>query len=388
MLLELLFWFLGATVAWCYAGYPLFVALQARLRPRAVRAAWQHGASPSVTVVIAVRNEVATIARRIDNILAQVYPRDRITVIVACNGSTDGTEDVARERSRADARVRVIVSGAADGKAGALNAALAEATADLIVFADARQTFAPDAIARLVEPFGDETVGAVTGRLLVRRSELASVEGVRLYWGMETRLRDAESRSGSVVGATGAIYAIRRALFPGIPPRLILDDVYVPLRIAMAGSRVVMAGRAIAFDVAASDQRAEYARKRRTMVGNLQLIRAIPEVLLPNDNPLFLRFVSHKLLRLLAPFCFVAMLITSGLLGGPAYGALFAAQAAFYLLGALGLVVRAPLLSIPAAFVLVHCAVFAALLRWNEDASHVWTHDSRGTSPVQLSINS
>lgn len=388
MLLELFFWTLAAAVAWCYAGYPIVIALQARLRPRPIRAQDADGRRPTVTVVIAARNEAAAIARRIDNIRAQRYPANAIAVIVACNGSTDGTEEIAREIARSDPRVRVVVSPAADGKAGALNAAVAEAVSEVIVFADARQTFDGDAIARLVEPFGDPEVGAVTGRLIVRRSELASVEGVRLYWGMETRLRDAESRSGSVVGATGAIYAIRRALFPGIPPRLILDDVYVPLRITMTGARVVMAGSALAYDVAAADQRLEYARKRRTMVGNLQLVRAIPGALSPNGNPLFIRFVSHKLLRLLAPFCFVGMLVSSGLLGGAFYGSLFVAQAAFYLLGALGLVVRWSALSIPAAFVLVHGAVFAALPRWNEDASHVWTHESRSAPPIQLSTNS
>jgi cellulose synthase/poly-beta-1,6-N-acetylglucosamine synthase-like glycosyltransferase len=198
------FWTLLAAVAWCYAGYPLFIAAQARLRPRPLRPA-TDAVSPRVTVVLAVRNERLALRRRVENLLAQRYPAERLDVIVACNGAVDGTEALARELAAADPRVRVLLSPAALGKAGALNAAVAAATADVVVFADARQRFAPDAVARLVEPFGDPGVGAVTGRLLVERADQASVEGVRLYWGLESRLRDAESRSGSVVGATGAI---------------------------------------------------------------------------------------------------------------------------------------------------------------------------------------
>lgn len=374
-MLEISFWSLITVVAWCYVGYPLFMIVLARLRPRPVRSL-APARAPMVSVVIAVRNERSQLARRVANILEQEYPAARLDVVVACNGSTDGSEEIASELASGDPRVRVVVSAAEEGKAGALNAAIAAATGDVIVLADARQSFASDAVRQLVRPFADPSVGAVTGRLLVKRSELASVEGVRLYWGMETRLRDAESRSGSVVGATGAIYAVRRALFPQVPVNLILDDVYVPLRIAMAGHRVVMASDAIAYDVPAGNQRAEYARKRRTMVGNLQLLRVVPALLSPVRNPLFVRYVSHKLLRLVAPFCFIAMLVISAMLAAPLYRAFFLAQLAVYLLGIVGLFVSTPLLSVPAAFVLVHAAVLAAVWRWRHDASTVWVQGS------------
>ena len=381
-MLEIVFWSLVAVVAWCYVGYPMFMIALARLRPRPVRVV-AGARPPAVTVVIAVRNERGHLARRVANILEQEYPTDRLDVLVACNGSSDGSEEVASALANGNPRVRLLVSAANEGKAGALNAAIAAATGDIIVFADARQSFAPDAVRQLVQPFEDPSVGAVTGRLLVKRSEIASVEGVRLYWGMETRLRDAESRSGSVVGATGAIYGIRRALFPRVPVNLILDDVYVPLRIAMAGHRVVMASDAVAYDVPAGDQRAEYARKRRTMVGNLQLLRVLPGLLSPVRNPLFVRYLSHKLLRLLAPFCFIAMLVVSAMLAAPMYRAFFFAQLAVYLFGLLGLFVSTPLLSVPAAFVLVHAAVLAAVWRWRDDASRVWLHSSPQPSAEQ-----
>ena len=380
--MHILFWTLLAAVAWCYAGYPLVIAAQARFRPRSLRPRPDEPL-PRVTVVVAVRNEREALRRRVENLLAQQYPADRLDVLVACNGAVDGTEELARALAAGEPRVRVVVSPAASGKAGALNAAVACTTADLIVFADARQTFAADAVAQLVAPFTDPVVGAVTGRLVVRRADHASVEGVRLYWGLETRLRLAEGRSGSVVGATGAIYAVRRTLFVPVPPRLILDDVYVPLRVAMQGQRVVMAPDAVAFDLPAHDQRLEYVRKRRTMVGNLQLLRAIPGLLSPRRNPLWFRFLSHKLLRVLSPFCFVGLLVTSALLPGALYLTFFVGALTLYLMGALGLVWRAPLLSIPSAFVLVHAAIFAAVWRWREDAAQLWAQSSQSSQSGQ-----
>jgi len=388
-MLEILFWAAVAPIVWCYVGYPLFIVLLARLRPHPV-VAEPAVSPPTVTVVLAVRNERMRVARRVENILGQHYPADRLDVVVVCNGSGDGSEEIARDLATADPRVRVLVSPADQGKAGAVNMAVAAAHGEVIVFADARQAFAPDAVAKLVQPFGDHNVGAVTGRLLVNRGDLPSVEGVRLYWGMETRLREAESRTGSVVGATGAIYGIRRELFSGVPANLILDDVYLPMRIAMAGKRVVMATDAVAYDVPAGDQRLEYERKRRTMVGNLQLVRALPALLSPARNPLFVRFVSHKLLRVLAPFCFVAMLVVSAAMPGAAYRIFFATQLALYAAGAAGLRFSVRAFSLPSAFVLVHAAVFAAVWRWRDDASQIWSQGShhppvlRDRSPLRV----
>lgn len=370
-IVEFLFWALVLAVTWCFAGYPLYIMALARFRPRPFRSAPNF--RPSVTVIVAVRNEKDNLAGRLSNLLAQEYPPELLDVVVVSNGSIDGSEEIARHVARGEPRVRVLTSPAERGKSGALSLAAANTSADVILFADARQTFAPDAVARIVEPFSDPDVGAVTGRLEVRRADVASVEGVRMYWGLESRLRDAEGRSGSVIGATGAIYGIRRSLFPDMPPNLILDDVYVPLRIAMLGHRVVMAPRALAFDAPARDQKAEYARKRRTMVGNIQLLGVIPGLLSPFRNPLFMRFVSHKLLRLLTPFCFAALLVLSALLPGWPYRLFFAVELGLYVLGVLGLWVGAAVLSVPAAFVLMHAAIFAAAWRWNDDAARVWT---------------
>jgi cellulose synthase/poly-beta-1,6-N-acetylglucosamine synthase-like glycosyltransferase len=370
--IEFLFWTLILAVTWCYAGYPLYIMALARFWPRPIRTPVAT-LSPSVTVIVAIRNERDVLSRRLANLLAQEYPAERLDVIIVCNGSVDGSEELAREIARTEPRLRVFTSPAERGKSGAINLASAHTAADVIVFADARQTFARDAVARLVEPFSDPGVGVVSGRNEIRRTELASVQGVGMYWSLETKLRCAEGRSGSVPGATGAIYGVRRSLLQEMPPNLILDDVYVPMRVAMLGHRIVMTPLALSFDVPAVDQKAEYARKRRTMVGNIQLLRVFPGLLSPIHNPLFIRFVSHKILRLLTPFCFVTLLFVSALHPGWTYQTFFAAELGLYLVGFLGLWVNSPVLSIPAAFVLMHGAIFAAVWHWNDDAARVWT---------------
>jgi poly-beta-1,6-N-acetyl-D-glucosamine synthase len=366
-------------MAWCYIGYPVFIAMRAALHPRP---AANGSGSPTarVAVVLAVRNEARAIEARIVNLLEQEYPADRLNVYVACNGCQDDTVAVVERLTRENPRVRLVVSPGNEGKSGALNRGVAAASeAEIIVFADARQTFAPDAIKCLVSSFAQADVGAASGRLIVGGTAAGAVKGVRAYVGFERWLRGAESRSGSVVGATGAIYAIRRALFETMPPNIILDDVYTPLRIAMRGGRVVMAADALAYDVPAKNTRMEFTRKRRTMVGNIQLIAALPGILSPR-NPLLLRYLSHKILRLLTPVCCLGMLLVSALLPG-IYRAFFAAELSVYLLGLAGLLFPLPFLSFPSAFVLMNGAIIAAALRWRDDAAKVWLNATAGSNP-------
>src|SRR5687767_11566878 len=123
--MEILYWALVFIVAWCYAGYPLFVGALARLRPRPLRQALSAGAEPTVAVIIAARNEQSTIVQRIDNLLAQDYPADRLEIVVVCNGTTDGTDVLAERFAVSGARVRVLRSPGSEGKSGALNRGIA-----------------------------------------------------------------------------------------------------------------------------------------------------------------------------------------------------------------------------------------------------------------------
>lgn len=370
--MEIVFWLALLLLAWTYVLFPAGMLLRGALAPPQRFGPLRPGSEPAVTAVLAVRNEAHALEGRVANLLAQEYPADRLDVVIACNGCTDDTVAVAEAIAAREPRVRVVVSAADEGKAGALNLGVGSATGELIVFADARQRFAPDAVRRLVETFADPAVGAVSGRLVIGEADDAAVRGVGLYWGLETRLRLAQSRTGSVVGATGAIYALRRHLFTPVPPNLILDDVYLPMRAVLAGYRVLLRPEAMAYDTPAAQAGTEYRRKLRTMTGNVQLVRVMPELLAANQNPLFMRYASHKLARVLSPALVVA-LIVSGIIQPVLLPKLISVGALGVIgLGVIGLVLPSRVLSVPVAFTLVQAAALAALMRPTRDASTVW----------------
>jgi cellulose synthase/poly-beta-1,6-N-acetylglucosamine synthase-like glycosyltransferase len=363
-LITIVFWSSAALVAYTYLLYPLAVGLLAHGRGRPVRRG--PAAGRSVSIVLAVHNEEVLIDRRLRELAGHLawsgLPGE---IIVVSNGSTDGT--VALARAHTTGPVRVLNIPACVGKAAALTVAAAEATGDFLVFCDARQWWAAGALERLLENFADPTVGAVSGNLILAKVP-GLLAGVGLYWRFEKWLRGRESQLGSMVGATGAISAVRRELFRPIPAGTILDDVYWPLQVALQGRRVVFDPRARAYDRLPERARDEFGRKVRTLSGNFQLVVRLPATLLPWRNPIWLQFVSHKLLRLVAPWALLALLATAALLPAAFYQAAFWAQAAGYACAALGL--WAPLgarlkpLSAAASFLVLNAAAWMAFWVW------------------------
>jgi cellulose synthase/poly-beta-1,6-N-acetylglucosamine synthase-like glycosyltransferase len=379
--IEVIFWMCIAALAWTWMGYPFFMTARAALaRPdQGASGGGGHRRHPSaadlpaVTLILAVRNGAAELEQRVANLLEQDYPQERLDVIIACNGCTDLTEQVAARLASQSERVSVVVSPGQHGKAGALNAAAAEARGELLAFADLRQRFDPRAIAELVLGLSDPRTGCVTGRLVVGSASAGMVRGVGRYWELETRLRMAESQSGSLVGVSGAIYAIRRELFRPLPPGLILDDVYLPMTAARAGFRVGMIPSAVAYDRPSPDGAAEYRRRVRTLVGNLELIRVMPGLLSPAGNPVFVRFVSHKLLRVLTPGFCLALTISGLLATGLGYRAAAWGILLVYLAGLVGVLRPSRLLAVPSAFLLLHAAGFSAMSRPFRGAADLWS---------------
>jgi biofilm PGA synthesis N-glycosyltransferase PgaC len=227
------------------------------------------------------------------------------------------------------------------GKASALNHAVKRATGEIIVFADVRQRFAKSAVRELVANFADQTVGAVSGELLLMAGPQDSVDhedssDVGLYWRYEKAIRSMESGVHSVPGATGSIYAIRRDLYCDMPEATLLDDVLIPLRIVLSGKRVVFDPEAKAYDMVACCPLAEYGRKVRTLAGNYQLLVQAPELLSPRQNPIFFQLVSHKLGRLLVPYALIALMVTNVFMLHGIYAVIFAFQTGFYICAAAG----------------------------------------------------
>ncbi|MDR6935567.1 glycosyltransferase family 2 protein [Luteibacter sp. 3190] len=292
-----------------FVGYPLIVWLQARLRPRPVA---RQAILPRVSIVVAVHDGERYLRAKLVNLRQLDYPSELVEIVLVCDGCRDGTVGMARRST--DPRLTVIEHPERRGKAECLNDAVAASTGDVLLFTDIRQRLSPVALRELVANLGDPTVGAVGGELHMENVRTGFAQGVDFYWRYEKTIRHAESLSGSTIGVSGALYAMRRSLFRPLPPGTVLDDVLVPMRVAAQGKRVVFEPRAMAWDQPSQVPEDERRRKIRTLAGNFQLMQLAPWLLTPWSNPLWFRFVSHKVLRLLAPWLIVALTVSSGLL--------------------------------------------------------------------------
>jgi biofilm PGA synthesis N-glycosyltransferase PgaC len=325
------FWSATFLIAYAYVGYAGWLWLRARLCPWPVMRSQQE---PYVSIVMVVRDEERWLESKLRNLLEMDYPQARYQIVVVSDGSTDRTDAILREHA-CDARVQVRMNQLSRGKACGLNDAISLAAGEVVVFTDARQKIESGAVRLLMENFADPEVGCVSGALMLGDPESGeSAKGMGLYWRIEKKLRELESESGSVVGATGAIYAVRRELLTAVPDGTILDDVYIPMQVVRQGKRVVFEPRARAWDSPDLGEEREFARKVRTLSGNYQLVQLAPW-LLSGENPVRFEFISHKLLRLVVPFALAGVLVASIFLSGPTYRIALSLQAVFYGLGLL-----------------------------------------------------
>jgi poly-beta-1,6-N-acetyl-D-glucosamine synthase len=368
------FWVSAAIVGYAYVGYAVWLWLRSWWSPWPVL----RGPSlPTVSAVMVVRNEELAIARKLENLLTLDYPPEKLEVVTVSDGSNDGTEMILAEFERRDPRVRVVVKPTSKGKAAGLNDAIALARGEVLLFTDARQQIEPGALSLLTENFGDPQVGAASGELML--GDPASGEtakGMGLYWRIEKKIRELESASGSVVGATGAIYCARRALLEPLPEGTILDDVLLPMQVIRRGSRVIFDSRARAWDSPDLGESREFSRKVRTLSGNYQLLQLAPW-LLSSGNGIRFEFISHKLSRLIVPFALMGLLIASIFLPAPFYRAALAAQLAFYVLSlaALGGMKVGPLSRLADAartFVVLNSAALMAFVNFITGRKAVW----------------
>jgi glycosyltransferase involved in cell wall biosynthesis len=376
---EAVFWSCLFALAYAHVGYPLLIHLWAWRRPRPFRTGTDE---PSVTLVVAAHNEAGEIDGRLENLLSLDYPRDRLEIVVGSDGSDDGTAERARAHERVG--LRVVEFASRRGKPSVLNALVEAARGEIVVLADARQRFDHGALRALVAPFADPEVGAVTGELTQAEGSGAAVAtGMGLYWRWERSIRRSEGRASSVVGATGAIYALRRELFEPLPADTILDDVLVPMRIVRRGHRVVFESRARAYDRAAGSAAGEFSRKVRTISGNFQLFTR-ERWLLGFRNPLWFQTVSHKGLRLLTPALLLLALAANLLLVDVAwwFRVLLAAQAAFYAAALAGLArggSRSPaVIAVPYVVCLLAGATVVAFFRYAFGPTPLWPRVAAG----------
>ena len=356
---ELVFWVAAGLLAWTHVLYPLFVAAAARLRPRLVRKA---EIAPSVSVIIAAHDEEDVIARRLENLLALDYPRDRLEILIASDASTDRTDEIVEEFAERDPRVRLL-RYSRGGKLAAQNRAWREARGEVLAFSDANATWAPDALRKLVRNFADPEVAYVCGQLRLQRADGSNREGA--YWRYEVWVREHESLASSVTGGNGSICAVRKDDY--IEHRF-GHDLGFPYKLMQRRRRAVYEPEALAFEKPSAEQEDEYRRKVRMF--EWCWLTVFEGGMFRRTAPLyFVELVSHRLLRYASGVLhLVALGANVALVGtreGVVYDVTLGAQVAFLALALAGRF-RLPLPTAALAYyyVLVTWATVVSLVRY------------------------
>lgn len=374
--MTLLFWMSVAGVLYPYFGYLLVLALLGRIAARRDRTN-ADAPLPSVTIIIPAHNEASRIGAKVANTAALDYPADRLQVLFVNDGSTDATADVIR--STMTAGMALVELRARGGKAQALNAGLAAARHDILVFSDASIALEPDALRQLVRGFSDPEVGCVSGE-----DRIADGGGEGLYGTYELYLRRLESRVHSIVGASGCLYAQRRSICQPFTEGMAPDFLSV-LRTVEQGYRATSEPNAVGYMTSVKDPRHEFERKVRTLLRGMTTMFSYGHLLNPFRYGLFaFALISHKILRWSVPFFLIGVLLAPlGLLHVPFYALALAAQVAFYLIALAAFAGWGRLAaSLPGKVALYFASVNAAIVAaWYQYARGVrqelWTPSAR-----------
>jgi glycosyltransferase involved in cell wall biosynthesis len=369
VLTKAIFWASLGGLAWHHAGYPLAAAALKRVRGRPVR---KDEIEPTVTLIVPAHDEEDVIGRRVENLLELDYPADRLELVVASDGSTDGTHEIVRSYN---GRVRLLESERA-GKLPTMNRAVRETESEILAFGDANATWAPDALRKLVRNFADPDVAYVCGQVRFQREDGTNKEGV--YWRYEMWVRESESALGSITGGNGAIYAVRRSDFVEWP---FGHDQGFPSLMVQKGRRAVYEAEALAFEKPSRENEDEFRRKVRMLPWSWRyLFEARP---LEGVPPMYLfELLSHRVLRYASGFLHVGLLATSLALwrDGWVYEAALAAQALWLALAAAGkLKLRVPGAGLAWYYLLMTVATMAALVRYLREGAPLMWEKAEGT---------
>jgi hypothetical protein len=374
---EFAFWSAVAVVVYAYAGYPCALLLLARLRRRSTL---RRPHTPMVSFIITAHNEEARIAAKIENTLRQDYPAAHWEIIVASDCSTDDTDVIARAFAP---RVRLVRAPERLGKEAAQRLAIEAAGGEILVFSDVATALAPDAVRTIVTNFADPQVGCVSSvDRFVDREGRAAGEGA--YVRYEMFLRSLETRVNSLVGLSGSFFAARRAVCESWASNR-QSDFSTLLRAVELGYRGVLDPQSIGYYRSIDDASREFDRKVRTVVRGLAVLTSNLHMLNPMRFGLFSwQLASHKLCRWLVPFGMIGALLTGAVLAPESllYGALFAAQLAFYAAAIVGLATSVRVCRIPAFLLSANLAVLTAWLRFGRGERMVTWRPSERTAAL------
>lgn len=342
-----LFWASLALIAYTYLVYPFLLLTLTALKNflgtlrfllhRTGRRIGDRSATsdlPTVSILVAARNEEAVLLQKLKNFAEVDYPAEKIELLIGSDSSTDRTVEIANRSG--DKRVRVFDFRDRAGKIGTLHKLLEQAKSDLIVLGDANTFLRPNAVRMMARHFEDPNVGAVCGELRLEAPD-GTLQTEGAYWRYETAIKMLESGFDAVLGANGGLYAVRRHLFPRIPPDTIVEDFVIPLKIRERGFRTPYEPEAIAIERNPVDPKGEFRRRVRIGTGCAQSIPLVWGLLHPRFGMVALALLSHKMIRWLVPFAMITVLISNlFLIHRPLFLAFLVAQAFFYGAAALG----------------------------------------------------
>ncbi len=360
--MKLLFWLSFGIIFYTYAVYPVLVYLLSLVFKRRVK---KSDIYPKVSILISAYNEEKFIEAKIKSILELDYPQDKIEVLIGSDGSNDNTDEIV-SRFLND-RTNLFRFQLREGKPSVLNSLAEQAKNEILVFTDARQRLDKNSLKELVANFSDDKVGSVSAELLFSDADKDNAQGISLYWQYEKFIRLSESNVGSMLGATGAMYAVRKELFTSLPKNLILDDVYIPLKSVEKGFRAIFEPRAIIFDSISRDAGEEFKRKARTLSGNFQIFILLRKLFNPFISPVAVQLFSHKFLRLTVPFFLICLFVSNVfVLEEGILRAIFIAQVIFYILALLGLFtdMLKNITNVPKMFLVMNAAAVVGLYRF------------------------
>ncbi|MDQ3746226.1 MAG: glycosyltransferase family 2 protein, partial [Acidobacteriota bacterium] len=371
---------------------PLLVAALSALRPRAVRK--RDGWTPSVSVVITAYNEERDLAAKLENTLALDYPADLLEIIVASDCSSDRTDDIAL--SYAPRGVRLHRQQERLGKTAAQNAAVERARGEVILFSDATTLYEPDVLRVMMPSFADETVGCVAGRLIYVDPAASSVgKGARSYWGYESFLKRHESRACSLIGASGCLYAVRRAAYVPLYPEA-CSDFIIATKMVEQGLRAVYEPSAVCTEETNRRSDKEFKMRVRVIAQTFTDLWRHRAMLNPLRAGFYaVELLSHKVLRYAVPVFLACLLLASAALAPFSlfFAAVFASQSAFYLASAAGWLLeragaRVRLLALPHYFVLANAAVVLAFYKFLRGERYARWEPIRESAPAQAAAKS
>lgn len=368
MIAAIFFWFFVFLLAYVYVGYPALVYFVSKIWPRKVE---RGDIEPTVTVLITAYNEEKSIAAKLENSLSLDYPKEKLEILVASDGSTDNTDEIVK--TFADRNVGLFRQEGRKGKTLTQNGAVRSSNGEIILFTDATTVLSTDVLKRILPSFNDSTVGCVSGRLkYVDQAETSVGSGAQSYWSYETNLKASESRACSLIGASGCLYAVRRTAYRDLASDACSDFV-ICSDLYRRGFRSVFEPDALSIEDTNAATRDEMNMRVRVIVQTLNDLWQNRDLLNPFKFGFFaVELFSHKVLRYSVPVILLMMLISNAFAattGSALYLVLLGLQAAFYVSALFGWILeriglKVKLLVIPLYFVLANTASVIAAYRF------------------------